>query len=559
MGQDKDAVMDGIGRKEYLKLCIRYRLLSVLCSTAAYMIRLPRAGHGQETYIIVAAGMMTACAVGTFLYKRTFFEEKDSKWLFLTLLVELVAYGVFICLSGGVSSPYLWYFTGCLFLMAAAGRYHFLLVAATAWCVLCIVLGGWYLGVEREFSHSDMNTVIGILVVSGGLYTLQRYMRCLEESRKETEILNRHLAKEKAATEQALCRITDLYDTVNLFMMTNQRQGMDEMARLLSRSLAPGGCLLLKLKMEESRSLDWMSSYGLEEHTIWAIIGKLKEMEWNTALGSGGTFEAEGRPFTAIGIGKGIFIPGVLVIAASGKEAGGTVPEPPGLSFYVNLVETVYKNMDMQKILEEGIIRDEQHRIANEIHDTVLQKLFGISCSLKVLEHAVGTMGEDEVSGQLRCMEQSIRLTMQELREAIYGIRFGENSGSFEDKLRVYMTEAGRLGSVLINLDMKGDFGVLPAGQKTVLYRIVCEAVNNAVRHGKAGRIDVDANAGEDGIRVTVTDNGAGFKPGAFVSSGSGMKNMHRLASLMGGTCTVDSEMGRGTKIQVFLPRYRMI
>ncbi len=60
-------------------------------------------------------GIMTACAVGTFLYKRTFFEEENRLWLFLTLVMELVAYGVYI-LEGQNASKLIknsFYFLGC--------------------------------------------------------------------------------------------------------------------------------------------------------------------------------------------------------------------------------------------------------------------------------------------------------------------------------------------------------------------------------------------------------------------------------------------------------------
>lgn len=545
--------MDDAIKPEYLKLCIRYRLLSILCSTAAYLIWLPCGNSERYAGAAVSVGMVTACLIGTFLYRKTFFEEKNRILLLLTLILELGAYGIFICLSGGLSSPYLWYFAGCLFLMAAAGRYGFLLALSTVWCIFCITVGGSILNPLQKVCPSDINTIIGILIVSGGFYTLWQYAVRLDGWRRESELLNGRLLEEKEATEQALHQITDLYDTVNIFTITNQKQSMEELAKLLTRSIAPEGCMLVKFNMEELRKTGEISSWGLEEQTVREILKRLRERKTDELSG---TLTMEGQLFSVITIGEGIFLTGLLIIASGREEEAETAPGSQTLPFYQNVIETVFKDMDIQKTLEEGMIREEQQRIASEIHDTVIQKLFGISCSLKVLERTAGEMSADEMAEQLQSIEMSTRLAMQELREAIYGIRFEcDQGGLFEDKLRLYLQEAERLSSVSISLDSTGDFSLLSAAQKTVVYRIVCEAVNNAVRHGKASHIDIEVNMSKDSIAIWIKDNGSGFEPALLSKGGTGLKNMHRMAALMKGTCSVLSEEGKGTEIEVSLPR----
>lgn len=545
--------MNDVIKPEYLKLCIRYRLLSLLCSTGAYLIWLTVEKSEWYSGAAVSVGMVTAGVIGTFLYRKTFFEEKNRILLLLTLILELGAYGIFICLSGGLSSPYLWYFTGCLFLMAAAGRYRFLLALSTAWCIFCIAAGDRILNPFRQICRSDINTVIGILIVSGGFCTLWQYVVRLDQCRGESELLNRRLLEEKEATEQALHQITDLYDTVNIFTITNQKQSMEELARLLTRSIAPKGCVLVKFNMGEQQKTSEISSCGLEKHTVQEIIKKLREAKPDSFSG---TLTAGRQLFSIRTIGEGIFLSGLLIIASGREGEGQAAPGSQTLPFYQNVIETVFKDMDLQKTLEEGIIREEQQRIASEIHDTVIQKLFGISCSLKVLEHGVGAMSGEEIANRLQSVERSARLAMQELREAIYGIRFEcDRGGLFEDKLRLYLQEAERLSAVSISLDSTGDFSLLSAAQKTVVYRIVCEAVNNAVRHGKAGHIGIEVNMSKNGIALQIRDDGSGFEPVLTSGSGTGLKNMHRMAALMKGTCSVRSGEGKGTEVDVLLPR----
>ena len=85
------------------------------------------------------------------------------------------------------------------------------------------------------------------------------------------------------------------------------------------------------------------------------------------------------------------------------------------------------------------------------------------------------------------------------------------------------------------------------------MYRIVCEAVNNAIRHGKASRIQVTMQLSEKECIVEISDNGSGFEPGSS-HYGQGLKNMYRMTSCLKGQLKIDSGTGNGTVIQCRLP-----
>lgn len=534
--------MNEPGKHEYLRICIRFRLLSIILSTFAYLILLPGDRHSGYIRFIVAIGMLTACLVGTLLYKRLYFETDNKVWLLVTLSLELGAYGIFILLSGGLISPYLWYFAGCLFLMAAARRYRLILILATIWCLICILSGVQY----RQITYSDINTAIGILIVAGGFYALQVYISRLE-------FLNQRLDQEKEATKQALSQITNLYDTVNLFTITSRQQIMDEMAGLITRTISPEGCLLLKLKIEAGQNIESLSSCGIASSIVPAILEELERLYLENEKSAGDKITVDGRSYQIHLIGRGILLPGILVLPVRREDTPLSKSRQEMAQFYFRMIDTVLKNMDVQKSVEDGIIREEQHRIACEIHDTVIQKLFGIACSLKVLESQFPD-SDSLVKSQLTDIERSTRLTMQELREAIYGLRFECNNEAFIEKLSLYMNEAGRLSSSCVNLESSGDSSILTIGQKTAIYRIACEAVNNAIRHGKADQINVALHIGSPKISLVISDNGSGFQPSALSRAGSGLKNMYQTATLMKGTFSIDTHRGKGTRIDVCLP-----
>jgi signal transduction histidine kinase len=92
----------------------------------------------------------------------------------------------------------------------------------------------------------------------------------------------------------------------------------------------------------------------------------------------------------------------------------------------------------------------------------------------------------------------------------------------------------------------------LPDEHRTCIYRLVQEAVNNAVRHANARRVEVAVRKEHDGVSVTVRDDGAGFDT-RFLR-GLGLLGMEERVRRLGGRLKISSEPGRGTQVQATLP-----
>jgi signal transduction histidine kinase len=116
-----------------------------------------------------------------------------------------------------------------------------------------------------------------------------------------------------------------------------------------------------------------------------------------------------------------------------------------------------------------------------------------------------------------------------------------------------------RLGGldVDVQIDLDGAPGRMPqrlAGElETGIYRIVQEALTNAVKHGGAERAVVEVTEVGGQVTVAVRDDGAGFDP-TTATTGFGLVGMRERAELLDGTIDTDSVPGRGTTIQVTLP-----
>ena len=86
-------------------------------------------------------------------------------------------------------------------------------------------------------------------------------------------------------------------------------------------------------------------------------------------------------------------------------------------------------------------------------------------------------------------------------------------------------------------------------------YRIVVEAIRNAVGHGKATEVVVTGEQDDEGLRVTVSDNGGGFDPDQVPADRFGVRSMIGRAELAGGTLRIDSARGGPTIVNFKLPK----
>jgi signal transduction histidine kinase len=86
------------------------------------------------------------------------------------------------------------------------------------------------------------------------------------------------------------------------------------------------------------------------------------------------------------------------------------------------------------------------------------------------------------------------------------------------------------------------------------LYRVLQEGLNNAVRHGAAKRAGVRIEADDEGIRLTLRDEGSGFDPDGLESPGIGLAGMRERAHHFDGTFELHSRPGEGTRIEVRIP-----
>jgi signal transduction histidine kinase/ligand-binding sensor domain-containing protein len=198
----------------------------------------------------------------------------------------------------------------------------------------------------------------------------------------------------------------------------------------------------------------------------------------------------------------------------------------------------------------------ERARIAQELHDTLLQGFLGASMQIGVvLDRAPDDWpGKPRLGRALQLMEQVI----EEGRNALCGIRSaGDDSLNLEQAFSRIRQEFAIEEQVGFRVIVEGQ----PRGLRPVLrdevYRIGREALVNAFRHSKAKSIEVEVEYAANHLRVLVRDDGCGIDP-RVVRSGRdghfGLTGMRERAERIGAQLTVGSCPARGTEVELSIP-----
>jgi signal transduction histidine kinase len=196
---------------------------------------------------------------------------------------------------------------------------------------------------------------------------------------------------------------------------------------------------------------------------------------------------------------------------------------------------------------------DERRLIAADLHDEVLQPLFKVMLMAHVLKTELATGRLLELDNDLPELLDAAECASNTLRDFIGDLRasaVGRSGLSAALSAVVRSIEGQTSAQVEANLAF---VDASPATQ-LVAYQIAKEALWNAVNHARAKRISLSAWQDEDGLHLRVTDDGVGFDPYVETSGHYGLAIMRERASSAGGQVFIDSSLGGGTSLTLFLP-----
>ena len=205
--------------------------------------------------------------------------------------------------------------------------------------------------------------------------------------------------------------------------------------------------------------------------------------------------------------------------------------------------------------LEREVIEScgrEQRRIAYDLHDGIGQELVGIALSAKLLEQELRA----EWPVQAKKASEIVRLANETARHTRLTARSLEGADGVGDlKVALEALAAKIRKDCRVAAEVKADVASFPvsAPASAQLYRIVQEALHNAVEHGRARKVHIDLTVDGDNMVLTVRDDGKGFDDTA-ASNGMGLRIMRYRAQCIGGSCDVQSNGAQGTVVTCRVP-----
>lgn len=200
---------------------------------------------------------------------------------------------------------------------------------------------------------------------------------------------------------------------------------------------------------------------------------------------------------------------------------------------------------------------EERERISEDLHDGILQSLYAVGLGL---ESCKPLMRQRKNEKAIVLLEQAIgqlNHVMTEVRNFIAGLESQVLQGrDFPAVLRTMVRTLSASAAATCRVSIKEAAArQLSTEQALHVMNVVREALSNSLRHSRANRITVSLRPLAEVIRLSVVDNGVGFRPAAAQGVGHGLINMAARARKIGGRFVVRSKPRKGTKILFDLPK----
>jgi signal transduction histidine kinase len=250
-------------------------------------------------------------------------------------------------------------------------------------------------------------------------------------------------------------------------------------------------------------------------------------------------------PALAVPLGAVDRVSGVLLALRTKGAAQFAQEQVPLLASFADQTALALELADKQRTQRQLDLLADRDRIANDLHDHVIQRLFATGMSL---QGGVRRITDPEARRRVVTAVEQLDQTVQEIRTSIFDLHTSEDDSAVSLRRRLLDTVAELSGDTDVSPSIRIDGAVDTLVQDQELREhavaVLREAVSNALRHARANEIVVTVEA-TDRLIIDVVDDGIGIPPG---TARSGLLGIERRAAKCGGTASVGPGPRGGTR-----------
>ncbi|MFG6147981.1 sensor histidine kinase [Halobacillus sp. B23F22_1] len=198
---------------------------------------------------------------------------------------------------------------------------------------------------------------------------------------------------------------------------------------------------------------------------------------------------------------------------------------------------------------------EERRRLSREIHDGPAQSLANVMLRSDLVERTFKERGIEEALSEMRNVRKLVRSALYDVRRIIYDLRpMALDDLGLVPTLKKYLATVEEYNQLHIHFASLGEKRRLESKYEVAIFRLIQEAVQNAVKHAEASSIDVKFELRKKMTKIVIEDDGKGFDPSLKREKSFGLMGMRERVDMVNGELHIQSSPGKGTIVTIHLP-----
>ncbi|TFD65041.1 GAF domain-containing sensor histidine kinase [Cryobacterium sp. Hb1] len=241
---------------------------------------------------------------------------------------------------------------------------------------------------------------------------------------------------------------------------------------------------------------------------------------------------------------------GVILLSRAPASAAYSLTDVEMSAVFGTQLSLALELASVHRMREEQAVLGDRDRIARDLHDLVIQRLFAAGLSMQSLRRFTNDpIALDRINAVTTELDDTIR----ELRDTIYSLRgMAQDTDTLSNRILAVIKEGAASLPFAPRIRLSGPIDASVSDDlSSSLLAVISEGLSNAARHSQASTIDISVDAQGDRFKLVIADNGCGFSK---LTRRSGLDNLKERATLLGGKFSVRSVVGEGTRLRWSAP-----